>query len=190
MDPRNSRPSPLPSQSNVPNRFKKKLRYYWISFLHIHHFIWSELAKLRYLWWTHLRRHQDDLGPLPEGWEERVHTDGRIFFIDHNTRWASLRLSSFHRACLFWRAYYWQTHTQADSMGRPQDIKPANCWPGASMTNCNWQIILKRIYALTHAQLLTPSLLGRPLLKRLQAEIWIFEATAEKAKQRPQQDRN
>ena len=32
------------------------------------------------------RRHQDDLGPLPEGWEERVHTDGRIFFIDHNTR--------------------------------------------------------------------------------------------------------
>ena len=32
------------------------------------------------------RRHEDDLGPLPEGWEERVHTDGRIFFIDHNTR--------------------------------------------------------------------------------------------------------
>lgn len=25
-----------------------------------------------------------DLGPLPEGWEERVHTDGRIFFIDHS----------------------------------------------------------------------------------------------------------
>ena len=36
---------------------------------------------------AHLRRHQDDLGPLPEGWEERVHTDGRIFFIDHNTRY-------------------------------------------------------------------------------------------------------
>jgi len=35
VDPRNSRPSPLPSQSNVPNR-----------------------------------RHHDDLGPLPEGWEE------------------------------------------------------------------------------------------------------------------------
>ncbi|VEN34102.1 unnamed protein product [Callosobruchus maculatus] len=31
------------------------------------------------------RRPQDDdvLGPLPEGWEERVHSDGRIFFIDH-----------------------------------------------------------------------------------------------------------
>lgn len=31
-------------------------------------------------------KHEDDLGPLPEGWEERVHSDGRIFFIDHNTR--------------------------------------------------------------------------------------------------------
>lgn len=27
----------------------------------------------------------DDLGALPEGWEERVHLDGRIFFIDHGT---------------------------------------------------------------------------------------------------------
>lgn len=26
----------------------------------------------------------DTLGPLPEGWEERVHSDGRIFFIDHS----------------------------------------------------------------------------------------------------------
>ncbi|CAH1981354.1 unnamed protein product [Acanthoscelides obtectus] len=45
------------------------------------------------------RRPQDDdvLGPLPEGWEERVHTDGRIFFIDHNTRttqWEDPRLSN------------------------------------------------------------------------------------------------
>lgn len=30
------------------------------------------------------RRVDDDLGPLPEGWEERVHSDGRIFFIDHS----------------------------------------------------------------------------------------------------------
>ncbi|XP_013792234.2 E3 ubiquitin-protein ligase NEDD4-like [Limulus polyphemus] len=39
----------------------------------------------------------DDLGPLPEGWEERVHTDGRIFFIDHNTRttqWEDPRMSN------------------------------------------------------------------------------------------------
>lgn len=30
------------------------------------------------------KRPDDDLGPLPEGWEERVHSDGRIFFIDHS----------------------------------------------------------------------------------------------------------
>lgn len=30
------------------------------------------------------KKPEDDLGPLPEGWEERVHTDGRIFFIDHS----------------------------------------------------------------------------------------------------------
>ena len=62
VDPRTGRPSPLPIQSNVPNR-----------------------------------RHEDDLGPLPEGWEERVHTDGRIFFIDHNTRqtqWEDPRISN------------------------------------------------------------------------------------------------
>ncbi|KAG7301174.1 hypothetical protein JYU34_014022 [Plutella xylostella] len=39
----------------------------------------------------------DSLGALPEGWEERVHSDGRIFFIDHNTRttqWEDPRLSN------------------------------------------------------------------------------------------------
>ncbi|XP_026287672.1 E3 ubiquitin-protein ligase Nedd-4 isoform X1 [Frankliniella occidentalis] len=39
----------------------------------------------------------DELGPLPEGWEERMHSDGRIFFIDHNTRqtqWDDPRLSN------------------------------------------------------------------------------------------------
>ena len=64
VDPRNSRPSPLPSQSNVPNR-----------------------------------RHHDDLGPLPEGWEERVHTDGRIFFIDHNTRYFLASSLTFDPFC-------------------------------------------------------------------------------------------
>ncbi|KAK9693820.1 HECT-domain (ubiquitin-transferase) [Popillia japonica] len=41
------------------------------------------------------RKPDDDLGPLPEGWEERIHSDGRIFFIDHNTRstqWEDPRL--------------------------------------------------------------------------------------------------
>ncbi|XP_066140916.1 E3 ubiquitin-protein ligase Nedd-4 isoform X3 [Euwallacea fornicatus] len=43
------------------------------------------------------RKLDDDLGPLPEGWEERVHSDGRIFFIDHHTRttqWDDPRLSN------------------------------------------------------------------------------------------------
>ncbi|CAG5135199.1 unnamed protein product, partial [Candidula unifasciata] len=36
-----------------------------------------------------------NLGPLPPGWEERTHTDGRVFFIDHNnktTQWEDPRL--------------------------------------------------------------------------------------------------
>uniref|UniRef100_A0A8C6TG37 HECT-type E3 ubiquitin transferase n=1 Tax=Neogobius melanostomus TaxID=47308 RepID=A0A8C6TG37_9GOBI len=47
-----------------------------------------------------------ELGPLPPGWEERVHTDGRTFYIDHsktvlfnhlntkNTQWEDPRLQS------------------------------------------------------------------------------------------------
>ncbi|XP_022618549.1 E3 ubiquitin-protein ligase NEDD4-like [Seriola dumerili] len=38
-----------------------------------------------------------DLGPLPPGWEERVHSDGRTFYIDHNTKntqWEDPRLQS------------------------------------------------------------------------------------------------
>ncbi|KAK4307580.1 hypothetical protein Pmani_020663 [Petrolisthes manimaculis] len=40
-------------------------------------------------------KHEDELGPLPEGWEQRVHNDGRIFFIDHKKRtttWEDPRL--------------------------------------------------------------------------------------------------
>ncbi|XP_030649981.1 E3 ubiquitin-protein ligase NEDD4-like isoform X2 [Chanos chanos] len=50
---------------------------------------------------VHLRRRPSfdpsDLGPLPPGWEERVHTDGRIFYIDHNTKttqWEDPRLQN------------------------------------------------------------------------------------------------
>ncbi|XP_065064994.1 E3 ubiquitin-protein ligase Itchy-like [Rhopilema esculentum] len=28
----------------------------------------------------------DPLGPLPPGWEKRVHDSGRVYFVDHNTR--------------------------------------------------------------------------------------------------------
>lgn len=31
-------------------------------------------------------KQDDGLGPLPAGWEERVHSDGRTFFIDHNSK--------------------------------------------------------------------------------------------------------
>ncbi|KAH8371575.1 hypothetical protein KR093_008094 [Drosophila rubida] len=43
------------------------------------------------------RRVEDDLGPLPDSWEERVHIDGRVFYIDHDTRttqWEDPRLSN------------------------------------------------------------------------------------------------
>ncbi|KAK0425020.1 hypothetical protein QR680_008987 [Steinernema hermaphroditum] len=42
-------------------------------------------------------RNVDDLGPLPPGWEERIHTDGRVFFIDHNrkkTQWDDPRFDN------------------------------------------------------------------------------------------------
>ncbi|KAM4749508.1 E3 ubiquitin-protein ligase NEDD4 isoform 3-T3 [Rhinophrynus dorsalis] len=38
-----------------------------------------------------------DLGPLPPGWEERTHSDGRVFYIDHNskrTQWEDPRLQT------------------------------------------------------------------------------------------------
>ncbi|KAE8617658.1 hypothetical protein XENTR_v10009154 [Xenopus tropicalis] len=38
-----------------------------------------------------------DLGPLPPGWEERTHNDGRVFYIDHNTKqtqWEDPRLQT------------------------------------------------------------------------------------------------
>ncbi|XP_028258388.1 E3 ubiquitin-protein ligase NEDD4-like isoform X2 [Parambassis ranga] len=50
---------------------------------------------------VHMRRTPSldpaDLGPLPPGWEERVHSDGRIFYIDHNTKttqWDDPRLQN------------------------------------------------------------------------------------------------
>lgn len=54
VDPRTGRASSMPNQSRPPDR------------------VVSTSAD------------NDELGPLPEGWEERVHADGRIFFIDHS----------------------------------------------------------------------------------------------------------
>lgn len=47
------------------------------------------------------RRPDDDLGPLPEGWEERVHSDGRIFFIDHSRFWIYEKISNCDEFCYF-----------------------------------------------------------------------------------------
>ncbi|XP_074862535.1 E3 ubiquitin-protein ligase NEDD4 isoform X2 [Carettochelys insculpta] len=50
---------------------------------------------------AHLRKRTSldpvDLGPLPPGWEERTHTDGKIFYINHNTKktqWEDPRLQN------------------------------------------------------------------------------------------------
>ncbi|XP_060115785.1 E3 ubiquitin-protein ligase NEDD4 [Heteronotia binoei] len=50
---------------------------------------------------AHVRRKASldpgELGPLPPGWEERNHTDGRTFFINHNTKrtqWEDPRLQN------------------------------------------------------------------------------------------------
>ncbi|XP_061451913.1 E3 ubiquitin-protein ligase NEDD4 isoform X2 [Rhineura floridana] len=50
---------------------------------------------------AHMRRKTSldpvDLGPLPPGWEERIHTDGRTFYINHNTKttqWEDPRLQN------------------------------------------------------------------------------------------------
>ncbi|XP_047219264.1 E3 ubiquitin-protein ligase NEDD4a isoform X2 [Girardinichthys multiradiatus] len=50
---------------------------------------------------VHMRRtgslDPNDLGPLPPGWEERIHSDGRVFYIDHNTKatqWEDPRLQN------------------------------------------------------------------------------------------------
>ncbi|PAV77310.1 hypothetical protein WR25_21113 [Diploscapter pachys] len=39
----------------------------------------------------------DEIGSLPPGWEQRIHTDGRVFFIDHNkkrTQWEDPRFEN------------------------------------------------------------------------------------------------
>lgn len=48
----------------------------------------SQLPRLR-------QQPADELGPLPEGWEERMHSDGRIFFIDHSKCYICLQSSVY-----------------------------------------------------------------------------------------------
>ncbi|CAD5113695.1 DgyrCDS2857 [Dimorphilus gyrociliatus] len=53
------------------------------------------------------------LGQLPEGWEERIHTDGRSFFIDHNTKkttWEDPRLKLLNGPSLQYSSSYKQKY--------------------------------------------------------------------------------
>ncbi|XP_016517711.1 E3 ubiquitin-protein ligase NEDD4-like isoform X1 [Poecilia formosa] len=68
-----------------------------------------------------------DLGPLPPGWEERIHSDGRIFFINHNTRatqWEDPRLQN--SAITGPAVPYSRDYKQKYEFFRKKLIKPAD----------------------------------------------------------------
>ncbi|KAK7832699.1 hypothetical protein U0070_026895 [Myodes glareolus] len=50
----------------------------------------------------------NDLGPLPPGWEERTHTDGRVFFINHSTYLTRGRGTSFLFSLLDTKKTQWE----------------------------------------------------------------------------------
>uniref|UniRef100_A0A672YY76 E3 ubiquitin-protein ligase n=1 Tax=Sphaeramia orbicularis TaxID=375764 RepID=A0A672YY76_9TELE len=72
-----------------------------------------------------------DLGPLPPGWEERVHTDGRTFYIDHSKLNSTYFLNAdipnrfemkLHRNNIFEESY-----RRIMSLKRP-DVLKARLW--------------------------------------------------------------
>ncbi|XP_017159642.1 E3 ubiquitin-protein ligase NEDD4-like isoform X2 [Poecilia reticulata] len=68
-----------------------------------------------------------DLGPLPPGWEERIHSDGRIFYINHNTRatqWDDPRLQN--SAITGPAVPYSRDYKQKYEFFRKRLIKPAD----------------------------------------------------------------
>ncbi|XP_061599780.1 E3 ubiquitin-protein ligase NEDD4-like isoform X1 [Cololabis saira] len=76
------------------------------------------------------RRHSldpSDLGALPPGWEERIHSDGRIFYIDHNTKttqWDDPRLQ--HSAITGPAVPYSRDYKQKYDYFRKKLKKPAD----------------------------------------------------------------
>uniref|UniRef100_A0A8C1Z8U6 E3 ubiquitin-protein ligase n=1 Tax=Cyprinus carpio TaxID=7962 RepID=A0A8C1Z8U6_CYPCA len=58
-----------------------------------------------------------DLGPLPPGWEERVHSDGRIFYIDHS-KWHIHE----HEAVPYSRDYKQKYEYFRKKLKKPADI--------------------------------------------------------------------
>lgn len=67
------------------------------------------------------RKPDDDLGPLPEGWEERVHSDGRIFFIDHSEILFGITYLPY---LLPFQIFRYQNY----AMGRSEIVEPTNSW--------------------------------------------------------------
>ncbi|KAF6768571.1 hypothetical protein AHF37_11888 [Paragonimus kellicotti] len=73
------------------------------------------------------RHSMKDLGPLPPGWEERVHTNGRIFYIDHNartTQWEDPRLERLGGPAVPYSRNYKQKYDYFRSRLRsPRDLQ-------------------------------------------------------------------
>ncbi|XP_032218602.2 E3 ubiquitin-protein ligase NEDD4 [Nematostella vectensis] len=68
-----------------------------------------------------------DLGPLPDGWEERIHSDGRVFYIDHETRstqWEDprLQLSTTSQAVPYSRDYKRKCDYFRSKLKRPSNV--------------------------------------------------------------------
>lgn len=71
---------------------------------------------------------KEDLGPLPSGWEERLFSDGRVFYIDHNThstQWEDPRLiteSKPTQAVPYSRSYKKKYDFFRSQLKRPKNV--------------------------------------------------------------------
>ncbi|XP_021948914.1 E3 ubiquitin-protein ligase NEDD4 [Folsomia candida] len=115
------------------------------------------------------RPRHDDLGPLPDGWEERLHTDGRIFFIDHNTRttqWEDPRLSNpkiAGQAIPYSRDYKRKYEYFKSNLKRP------NCAPNKQEIKVRRSHILEDSYRII-SQIQRPELLKTKLWVEFEGE--------------------
>ncbi|XP_067927905.1 E3 ubiquitin-protein ligase NEDD4-like [Watersipora subatra] len=68
----------------------------------------------------------DKLGPLPDGWEERTHSDGRTFFINHvlkTTQWEDPRLAKLGGPAVKYNRDYQQKYNYFRStLRKPTDL--------------------------------------------------------------------
>lgn len=72
-------------------------------------------------------RHQDELGPLPDGWEQRVHSDARIFFIDHKNRTTTWEDPRLHNPAIAGKAIpYNRDYKQKYEYFKSRLPKPSN----------------------------------------------------------------